>query len=555
MPLDPRIPLAAVAGPMVDVGASRMKAAQLADVLQTQQMRQQIFARQQQQQAEQDAIKEAFRSNPDDIRGALPAVKKIDPYYGWKVEGEVAAAENAAADARRKRAAEMSEDQLKKIGVFAGILNSHNSPERYGEIRTALQGLPGYENFADQLPKDYDPGWMAAKIKEAVPFLEQLKTQAEADKPFNVPENSRGFVRDPTVPGGFREIVSAAPDKVDYGVPSGYVDSYKTEKGIPASQPLTTRQVEELQGRIASSRREPDQATSPYVAASGGLTGEAFLSTIPANERELVKQIADYKMDISRVTSLRSDQRQRIASMVAQYDPTFDMSQYSNRVRMRSDFNSGKASANIRSLNTAVGHLGTLQEKADALDNTWSQTWNSLANAVDKGLGGARVVEFGVAANAVEGELASLFKGTGATDQEIKAWREQLNDAQSPAQINGMVQTAIELMHSRLMALDSQWQQGMGKPRDFKIMTDKSRKVLEKLGVDMTQFDDVEAATGAAPAVPPAADQNAPAPALKSHLDTLQWTVGQGFRVKDAAGTDYGVWKKNADGTYTKVSN
>lgn len=230
-----------------------------------------------------------------------------------------------------------------------------------------------------------------------------------------------------------------------------------------------------------------------------GLTGDAYLRTVPAAQQDLIKKIANYEMDLSKVTSLRGGEREQIASMVAQYDPTFDMSQYASRTKLRADFNSGKGAQNIRSLNTAIGHLATLKEKAAALENRSIPLWNTIANAAESHTGDPRVVEFTTAANAVEGELASLFKGTGATDAEIRQWRQALNSSQSPEQSTGAINTAIELMHSRLAAIDSQWEQGMGKPRDFKILTDRSRAVLQKMGVDVSAFDP-ESTTTATPA-------------------------------------------------------
>jgi len=233
--------------------------------------------------------------------------------------------------------------------------------------------------------------------------------------------------------------------------------------------------------------------------------GDELLAKLPADTAGLVKKIANYEMDLSKVTSMRGGQRERIASLVALYDPTFDMTQYGARNAVRRDFTSGKSANNIRSLNTAVKHLESLDRAGKKLDNSSLQLWNKIANTAITQTGDPRVTNFKTAANAVESEMASVFKNMGATDQEIKAWRENLNESQSPQQITGAIHTMIDLMGGRLAALDGQWTTNMGKPRDFAILSKSSKDILRKFGVNP---DTMEAAGSAVPAGPVVSDPN-----------------------------------------------
>jgi hypothetical protein len=155
----------------------------------------------------------------------------------------------------------------------------------------------------------------------------------------------------------------------------------------------------------------------------------------------------------------------------------------------RRDFTSGKSANNVRSLNTAIGHLETLQKAAQGLDNSSVPMWNRVANAIESGTGDPRVVRFVTAANAVENELAALFKGTGATDQEIKEWRRAFNENMSPEQLKASTSQAVELMGSRLLALRDQYEKSMGKPADFGFLNAKSRSVLKEMGVDVDALE------------------------------------------------------------------
>jgi hypothetical protein len=237
--------------------------------------------------------------------------------------------------------------------------------------------------------------------------------------------------------------------------------------------------------------------------AGSYLRGEQFLETLPPDQAGIVRAIADYMVDLTKVTSLRTGRggvsaRERMAQLVLQYDPTYDQTQFTARSRTRLDFSSGKAANNIRSLNTAVHHVVTLSEKIENLENAaegdfsiFTQLYNTVKNKFYTESGDPRITEFGIAANAVESELASLFKGTGATDQEIKAWREQLHSSQSVEQLQGAIITALNLLEGRLSALDKQWVSNMHKPRDFRILSDSSRALLEMMGIDAEAFDPV----------------------------------------------------------------
>jgi hypothetical protein len=225
-----------------------------------------------------------------------------------------------------------------------------------------------------------------------------------------------------------------------------------------------------------------------------GVKNEAALTGVPIGDAAIIKQLADYKIPLPTGFALRSPYWQSILARTALYDTSFDATQYQVRLRLRNDFASGKAAANIRSLNTAVNHLDTLSKKAKGLENSSVQFWNKVANRGLTETGDPRVVEFNNAATAIEGELANVFKNTGATDQEIKAWKANINASQSPEQLRGGINTVIELLGGRLGALQSQYETGLGKPKDFRFLSARSHAILKGLGVDVNAIDPVGAA-------------------------------------------------------------
>lgn len=240
-----------------------------------------------------------------------------------------------------------------------------------------------------------------------------------------------------------------------------------------------------------------------------GVTGDEAIKDLAPDQQQMVKLLAAYKFPLPSGQALRTPYWQSLIGKVAAYDPSFDATQYQARQKLRTDFTSGQGARNIRSLNTAVGHLDTLSKAGTDLSNGSFPLWNAIANKGITAVGDPRVTRFNTAANAVESELASVFKGTGASDQEIKAWRSTLNDAQSPAQLKGAIDQAIELMNSRLGAMQSQWETGMGGPKDFQILNPRSKSIIGRLTGQPVASPQVAAAPASQPqaSTTPAAPQ------------------------------------------------
>lgn len=223
------------------------------------------------------------------------------------------------------------------------------------------------------------------------------------------------------------------------------------------------------------------QASMGNFPPGEALIGEEALKGLSPGDAAIVKSISNY--DQKPLPLGRNNQKNMfLMEKVREYDPSYDDTQYPAKTATRKDYTSGKSSQNIRSLNTAVAHLDELSKAATGLSNSQLPLYNKIKNMFVKAAGGAAPDRFSAAATAVESELASVFKGAGATDQEIKAWRDRISTSQSPEQIKGVIDEAIGLMGGRLNALKERYREGMGKPADFDILDPKSKDILRKLG-------------------------------------------------------------------------
>jgi hypothetical protein len=128
---------------------------------------------------------------------------------------------------------------------------------------------------------------------------------------------------------------------------------------------------------------------------------------------------------------------------------------------------SGKGGQTLTAYRTANDHLGLLEDAMKALDNGDVQALNKMSNRFKTEFGSSAPTNFETVKTMLAGELANVAKVTGATDMEIKNYQTELAQAQSPEQIQGVIDTNHHLMDQKAVEMMNQYESGMqGKP-DF----------------------------------------------------------------------------------------
>lgn len=256
-------------------------------------------------------------------------------------------------------------------------------------------------------------------------------------------------------------------------------DGYASEADVPKTMgglPLKTMKVGKG-GRIMPeySAEKPDPVSAiPSITTPDGkqefLTGDAFLGSLPQQEQNLVKGLADYSLSPEKTFGLRNDLRAKYLSYAKQFDPTFDASQFNTRQKYKQELASTKGSGvgrSVVSLNTAIPHLQSLSDSMSKLSSVGgfplSDKWNAVANWLKRTSGEAAPADVDTALNAVAGELSTVFKGTAGTDQEVESWKHTFNPNGSEEQKAAFIQRGIDLLQGRLGALEGQYSQTMGK--------------------------------------------------------------------------------------------
>lgn len=239
--------------------------------------------------------------------------------------------------------------------------------------------------------------------------------------------------------------------------------------------------TQEVRGRDG----QPLQQNAPPAEdATAGLNGEDYLKAIPRDRADIARKVAAGEIDVTSLPN-RGNYRMQVLSDAARFDPTFNPADYKTRLSTRKDFTSGKSAQNITSFNTAIGHLGSLDESIDKLGNRGSSWYNTVTAPISEQTDPKYQValkDFRTSKQAVIDELTRAFRGSGGNVHDLVEWEKTINEAESPVALHAATRRAIELLRSRIDAVGDQYNRGMGKTTDpVQLLSPKARSTLEHL--------------------------------------------------------------------------
>ena len=240
-----------------------------------------------------------------------------------------------------------------------------------------------------------------------------------------------------------------------------------------------------------------------------------YLKAFPPEMARTIKALAEYRQSPTSITSRSAGgmNRQRILSYVQGYDPTYNDAMYDVRRRVITDWTSGKTRDAMRAANTVVGHLRDLNDAIKTLapyKSSWfpgvqNKPRLALLKQTDPTVRDA-IRQFDTARQAIAGELTTVYRGTGqGSNKDIEEWEKNADVNAATDDARQFVQTASDLMFSRINAAVSGYQASMGKlPDPGEALTPASVQQMQKLGIDISSLA-VHPEAGAAA---PASDQN-----------------------------------------------
>lgn len=267
----------------------------------------------------------------------------------------------------------------------------------------------------------------------------------------------------------------------------------------------TSRYTADSTAKTAANRLafDKEQSADPAPVVSNGLQGQKFLESLDKPTADQVKALAEGRLAFPVGKALQSPYWQKMITSVAQYDPSFDAVNYNARAKTRNDMVAGKGAENIKAINTAIAHMGQLNDQLSGLHNTASPSYNTVANWLGTHLGDTKLQTKLAAADAtaegVAGEMAKVFRSTGMSEHEIDAWRKKFGNSTTPGQQKGTMESAMHMLQGRMEAIQEQYKVGMGTTaQPLQILTPEAQVIFDKLIGDKPK----KAATSATPIIP-----------------------------------------------------
>lgn len=270
-----------------------------------------------------------------------------------------------------------------------------------------------------------------------------------------------------------RQTAARELHEMDATNKEGFIRLAASLRPAPAASIVYTDQGIFERGKGGLAQLTHPETGAPLTKA-GSAAGEKASDAI-------VSAVKEGRMPLPSGFALRSPYWQDVINRVAQQDPGFDASRYVARSAARRTFASGPEARNVTSLNTVIGHLGTLDEAAAALENKDVRVVNAVVNRARQELGDPRITSFDTARQAVAEETMRVFRQVGASEQEAKDWRDRISSSGSPAQLRANISTLGQLLESRVEAIGQQYERTVNEQGNPARIDPKNRALLDKL--------------------------------------------------------------------------
>ena len=199
---------------------------------------------------------------------------------------------------------------------------------------------------------------------------------------------------------------------------------------------------------------------------------------------DVAKMIANYQMAPLSSQALRSPYGQAVMAKVAQLNPDYNAETYGGRSKAVRDFSTGKEGNAVRSFNVSISHLNTLDNLVGALGNGSVKMLNSAKQKFEQETGGTAPTNFDAAKSIVGDEIIKAIIGGGGALADRENAQNQIDKAESPAQLRGVIKTYKDLMAGQLKGLKKQYEDTTGLKDFDSRLTDETKSQLGGDGGD-----------------------------------------------------------------------
>lgn len=256
------------------------------------------------------------------------------------------------------------------------------------------------------------------------------------------------------------------------------------------SQALATESLEnDLQNSRELNKEEQKQKAQQRASALNnpqGLTGEAFIRTLPPGRANTLRAFSNGLMVLNPTALERTEKGQAYLDDVYTAYPDLDATKAPTYAKLRQGFTSGPQSIGINASNTVLHHL-------NLMDKNLGKATAGYTGSVEQFFGanpaGRQVADDAIA---IANELGRLYTGGVVAQEEKGKWEEKLNPKGFGMTVNKLrtnVQEFTRLLGGKLEAFQDQWDDGVPSaliPAPKQIASQESIETYKRLtGEDM----------------------------------------------------------------------
>ncbi len=216
------------------------------------------------------------------------------------------------------------------------------------------------------------------------------------------------------------------------------------------------------------------------------LAGEDAIRHLSSHDQVLTRAIASYEIPHTALgRNSGSPKKHNLLTAAKAFNPDFDIKQYDEKAKMRTDFASGARGKQVNNARTLINHLGQLSKMTEGLNNTFSPILNQGINYLESNVAGdARYNAFDTVAKAATTELAALLQGGNASvgQQTGQEFRSLLHSGQSPAQIKEGIAAMLKIAAGRVASLQDEYQSSFRGKSRVPFFKDKEKAILQNVG-------------------------------------------------------------------------
>lgn len=417
---------------------------------------------------------------------ADPVELQTKAYSLRALNAQAQAADQARMDDQGARAAFATNptDGAARLSALAGV-----SPRAYGDEakRQADLAKSGADTMAKQLEVAHKQIGMASS---AFGYVRQNPTRENAVQAVQW-LGQNGVLTPDMVAQHMAKIESAAPEQIQ-----GLADM-AFRSAIDAKDQLMKIEARDAGGQILTQGTDPvsgktttlstltktqspeNIANNQRMAAEGAANRASQERTARARlDFDKSKEEGRTPTDLSEATvdaigqgrmkaptgyALRNPKMANLMDRVAAKYPEFDATQYDAKQKAMRDFSTGTPGNSIRSFAVASDHLKQLDGLVDALDNKNIPLFNKLANSVAKNTGSVAPTNFDAAKGIVAKEVLKSIVAGGGGVEERQELAHLLDNAKTPKQLKGVIQTYSHLMDAQREGLERQYELSTGR--------------------------------------------------------------------------------------------